>query len=268
MSNASNWIWLVLEFHLLIPGCTSIDTQATDEVRQALAPSGKLKVGLYLGGPTSAIKDPASGELKGVGYELGREMARRLGVPFEPVFFERNAEVVAAAAAGKVDAIFTNATPARAKEIDFSSPYVRIELGFLAAPHFTASGPGADMDGKGRRIAVLENGTADAILSRDLKNAELVRVRSVRAGLDLLRSGKIHAFAAQKATLFEMADQLPGARVLAGAFGVEQHAIGIPKGRDRGVPFVRSFAENAVSRGLVSSAVKRAGLRGTIAIVD
>lgn len=262
----TNVRWPFLTFLLMICSCASVEPDSVSELRQVLAPSGKLRVGLYIGGPTSAIKD-ASGDMRGVGYELGSELARRLGVPFEPVIFQLNAEVVSAAAAGKVDAIFTNATPERAKIIDFSPPYLRIELGFLASPLLPASAS-AEMDRPGLRIAVLEKGTADAILSRDLKAAQIVRVSSINSGIEMLRLAKVDAFAAQKATLFEMADRLPGSRVLDGRFGVEQHAIGVPKGRDSGLPFIRAFVEDAVSKGLVSSAIKRAGLRGTVTGAD
>jgi hypothetical protein len=51
----------------------------TQDEMQALAPSGRLRAALYLGGPTNVVKEP-SGEMKGVGYELGKELARRMGV--------------------------------------------------------------------------------------------------------------------------------------------------------------------------------------------
>ena len=72
---------------LLFMGCASISTAPTQEARQALAPNGKLRVGLQLGSPHNVIRDSASGEMKGVGYDLGRELARRLGVPFEPITY-------------------------------------------------------------------------------------------------------------------------------------------------------------------------------------
>ena len=40
----------------------------------------------------------------------------RAGVPFEPVVFAKNADVLAAAQSGTVDTVFTNATPARMNE--------------------------------------------------------------------------------------------------------------------------------------------------------
>ena len=61
-----------------------------------------------------------------------------------------------------------------------------------------------------------------------------------------------------------MSDEVPGSKVLNGRWGVERHAIAIPKGRDQGIAFVRKFAEDAKSEGLVKSAVERAGLRGTV----
>jgi polar amino acid transport system substrate-binding protein len=80
------------------------------EARLILAPSGVLRAGLYPGTPTSILPDAGSGEPRGVGYDLGKELARRLGVPYEPVVFAKNAEVLAAVKSGEVDVAFTNAT--------------------------------------------------------------------------------------------------------------------------------------------------------------
>ena len=66
-------------------GLCSHRYRPTPEARQALAPTGKLRVGLQLGSPHNVIADPVTGEMKGVGYDLGKELARRIGVPFEPV---------------------------------------------------------------------------------------------------------------------------------------------------------------------------------------
>lgn len=61
-----------------------------------------------------------------------------------------------------------------------------------------------------------------------------------------------------------MSDTLPGSRVLEGRFSVDQFALGIPKGREPGLAYVRKFIEDAKAEGLVDAAVKRAGVRGTI----
>ena len=45
------------------------------EPKQILAPSGKLRVGLYPGTPTSILESASEGP-RGVGYDLGKELAR------------------------------------------------------------------------------------------------------------------------------------------------------------------------------------------------
>src|SRR5205807_1635777 len=88
------------------------------EPRDVLAPTGKLRPALYPGTATS-ILDPKETQPRGVGYELGKELARRLGVPYEPVVYPKNAEVLEAVRSGTADVAFTNASPTRQKEMNF-----------------------------------------------------------------------------------------------------------------------------------------------------
>ena len=87
-----------------------------------------------VGGPRAArtsILPSSEAEPRGVGYELDNELARRLGVPYEPVVFSKNAEVLAAVRSSSVDVAFTNASASRAQEMDFGPAYLEIELGYL-----------------------------------------------------------------------------------------------------------------------------------------
>src|SRR5260370_15409761 len=45
---------------------------ADPDMQQVLAPTGKLRVGLYPGTPTSILPDAQSGGPRGVGYDLGQ----------------------------------------------------------------------------------------------------------------------------------------------------------------------------------------------------
>ena len=83
---------------------------APAEVRQALAPTGALRVGVYPGSPTSMVRDAKTGERRGISVDLGAELADRLGVPVRLVVFDRVAQVVDALKAGSVDFTVTNAT--------------------------------------------------------------------------------------------------------------------------------------------------------------
>jgi polar amino acid transport system substrate-binding protein len=243
--------------------CAATARAADPDPKTILAPSGKLRAGLYPGTPTSILPAPPPAEPRGVGYDLGKELARRLGVPYEPVVFAKNADVLDAVKTGKVDVAFTNSSAARAQIMDFGPAYLDIELGYLVPQGSPLAAP-ADVDVQGRRIGVTEASSSDAALSRDLKKAEVVRVVTTSLAIEMLAGGKLDAFATNKATLFEMAEKLPGSKVLAWKWGLERHAIAIPKGRDQGLAFVRNFTDEVKAQGLVTAAIARAGLRGAV----
>jgi polar amino acid transport system substrate-binding protein len=232
--------------------------------RQALAPSGKLRVGVYPGSPYSMVRDPVSGEMKGIAVELGKALAMRLDVPYEQVEFARPAEIYEALKAGQIDMTIVNATLARADQFAWSPPLMLIELGFLAAAGLTFTTP-ADVDRPGVRVGVTQGGTMNSALARELKNATVVPAVTLKNGIEMLAQHKIDAYATNKANLFEMSDALPGSRVLDGRWGLEHLAMAIPKGRDAGLVYVGTFVEDAKSEGLVARAAARVALRGVIA---
>jgi len=248
---------------LLFSGCAGVRTAPTPEERQALAPGGKLRVGLYLGNPISAVRDPASGELKGFGIDLGKEFAQRLGVTFEPVVHPSIAALLKTTKSGQWDVSFIGDSPERANVMDFTAPLLEVEFGYLV-PNGSSISTLADVDQPGVRIAVQEKGVVDIAASRTLKRATLIRVANLSAGLELLRSGKADVLTAVKPSLFETSHQLPGSRVLDGRFGSTPLAIAVPKGRDPGMTYARRFVENAKSEGLVKAAIEKAGIRGAV----
>jgi len=233
------------------------------EPRLILAPSGVLRAGLYPGTPTSILPDAGSGAPRGVGYDLGKELARRLGVPYEPVVFAKNAEVLAAVKSGEVDVAFTNATAVRARDMDFGPPFLEIELGYLV-PRGSALATPAEVDTPGLRVGVTAGSSSDATLSRDFKHAQIVRAATFDVAIEMMSTGAINAYATNKAALFEMAEKLPGSKVLEGRWGIERHAIAIPKGREQAMAFIRQFTIEVKSEGVVGAAIARAGLRGAM----
>ena len=106
--------------------------------------------------------------------------------------------------------------------------------------------------------------TTSTALPGLLKSATVVRVPTIERVNAMLKDRTLDAFATNKSILFEISDGLPGSKVLDGRYGLEQLALGIPKGRESGLPYARSFVAAAVSSGLVKAAIARAGLRGTL----
>lgn len=248
---------------ILIAGCAGTAAPPSKEALQALAPTGKLRVGLYLGGPTSVIRGATPEESRGVGHDLGKELARRLGVPFEPVVYPNPGGVMTGLKTGEWDISFLALSPDRVNILSFTAPFLIVEHGYLVP----AGSPIADMAGvdrAGNRIGAPQGGSVNAILVKIIKNATVVPSPGLGVAADMLKSGKVHAFAANKANLFEVFDRLPGSRVLDGRIGVDEITIALPKGREAGLAYAQQYLDDAKSQGLVKNAVQRAGLRGAV----
>jgi polar amino acid transport system substrate-binding protein len=247
---------------LLVAGCAGIASAPSQEQRQALAPTGKLRVALYLGAPASIVRGATLDESKGVGFDLGRELSRRVGVPFEPVVYPSPGAIMEGLKSGEWDLTFFGPTPERERVLSFTAPFLVIEHGYLVPSGSPISTIEA-VDKPGTRIGAPQGGSVNAFLTRTIRNATVVPSPSVPAGEELLKSGKVDAFAANKANLFQLSDRMPGSRVLDGRIGVDDVAIAIPKGRETGMAYVRKYIEDAKSEGLITAAVQRTGLRGT-----
>lgn len=262
---ANTWcpiISIIVIVGTITTGCGSVPTAPSAEVRQVLAPTGSLRVGLIPGTQTQMLRDPATGEVKGVAYELGKEFAKRLGVTFELVVLAGREQFLEALKSGLVDFAATNATPARAQDMDFAQPHLEIEAGFLVPPDSSISSPSwTEADRTGIRIGVTQGSTTEARYSKELKHAVLISAPTRDSAIKMLAAGEMDAFATTKSTLFEMSDKLPGFRVLDGGYMVEKMSIAIPKRRDLGMTFLRQFVEDAKADGLIAAAAKRAGLR-------
>lgn len=251
--------WL-LSTAVLLAACAGLSPPADPAARQALAPTGVLRVGVYPGSPTSLVRDPQTGKSAGVALELGQALGRQLGVPVQVVEFSRLALVLDGIKAGSVDFTFTNATEVRARDMDFTEALIRLELGLLVPPQSTLTV--GEVDRAGVRVGVAQGSSSQGALGRLYKNATVVPAASLEAAQQMLRQGQLDAFATNKGILFEMSDQLPGYRVLDGRWGLESLAIAIPKGREAGMPYLRQFARDVQTSGRLQAIVAAAGLRG------
>jgi polar amino acid transport system substrate-binding protein len=222
--------------------------------------SGKLRIGVGLV-PTFAIKDPSTGEVRGIAIELGRALAERLGVELVPVTYPSPANLPEALKNGAWDIGFLAVDPAREAVMDFSIPYGQVDSTFLVAPG-SAHRSVNDLDKPGVRIATTRNGVEDLTLTRLIKIAEIVRVDSAGAGLEALKAGKVDAVAIPRPAAIAFAEQLPGSHVSADRYAIALHAIAVPKGQGGRLDYINEFVSSAKKSGFIKQAMERAGLRG------
>jgi len=226
-------------------------------IRDELAPSGRLRVGINYGNFLLVNPDRASG----IAVDLGQELARRLGVPVELVTYPTAGKLADAANAGAWDVAFLGAEPQRAGEIAFTAAYLEIPATYLV-PAGSPIRAIADVDREGVRVAVASKSAYDLYLSRNLRYAKLVRAEGIDASYELFVAQTLEVLSGLKPRLVADAEKLPGARVLEGQFTAIQQAIGTPKSREAGAKYLREFAEDAKASGLVAQAIARHRVRG------
>jgi polar amino acid transport system substrate-binding protein len=235
--------------------------QASDPHVADLVQSGKLRVGLGLGSPALAVKDPKTGEVRGPALDLARALAMKIGVQVEPVEYPRPGAVLQGVENNAWDVTFLVATPARSTQADFSPPYMQTDDTYLV-PAGSSKHSVADMDQSGVRIAVPRRDGSDLILTKMLKHAELVRMESIAAAIEMVRTGQVDAYAAPRAVLLAMSNQLPGSRVLDDGFADIVYVAMVPKGKADRIAYVSAFIEEAKHSGLIQQIMDRYGLKG------
>jgi polar amino acid transport system substrate-binding protein len=265
---ATHWLMTAI-FGLTIVGCGGSSTAPSPstspglEARQALAPTGKLRVALQQANPLNVVQD-GSGEMIGVGFDLGKALAGRLGVPFETVLYPSVGVLLDSGKSGAWDVAFVGFSAARALEWDFTGLHVLVEFGYLI-PAGSAISTMADVDRPGVRIAVQQNSGPDAFFTGTLKAAVMIRASSNPAALEAVKSGGADVMGSIKPVLFELSPQLSGSRVLEGRPGIDPHAMALPRGRDPlAMTYARQFIEMAKVEGLIQAAIERARVGGVV----
>lgn len=234
-----------------------------EDVVKRLAPQGVLRVGLYEGSPTSFLRGQSEKDHRGLGYELGAQLAKELGVPYEPVIYAKNADVFDGMKKGEVQILFTNATPERALQFEFTNYFLRVEQSYLVRAGSSIKKI-SDIDQLGVKIGVSVGSTSQKFLSKELKNAEILPIKSLADAELQLRRGVIDAFATNKSILYALSDKLPGSAVLDGAWGYEQFSAGVTKDNHVVIDYLNTFVKRQVDSGFVTNLIKRSGIRGAI----
>jgi polar amino acid transport system substrate-binding protein len=232
-----------------------------ENVKKELAPSGKLRVGINHSNFLLVNPGSPHGAPKGVAPDLGAELARRLGVPFEYVSFDAAGKLADAVKDSVVDVGFIGNEPQRAEVIAFSPAYLELPVTYLV-PAGSSIRALEEVDHPGVRVSVSARSAYDLFLTRHLKRATLVRSEGIPASVKTFAEQKLEALAGLKPGLMEEAKKLPGSRVLDGQVTAVLQSVGVPKKRDAAARYVRDFVESAKAEGIVAKAVERHGVRG------
>lgn len=232
------------------------------DLRQAFAPTGKLRASINLGNPILANRHPQTGEPFGVSIDLARALAQRLGVDIELVVFDAAGKSVEAVRGEQADIGFFAIDPLRGEGIAFTAPYVLIEGSYLVreASPIRAN---EEVDRPGVRVTVGQGSAYDLFLTRELKQAGIVRAPTSPTVVDVFVAQQLDVAAGVKQQLEADLARFPGHRLLPGRFMVIQQAMGAPKSRGaEAAVFLARFVEEMKASGFVADALARHGIQG------
>ena len=231
------------------------------ELTKTLAPTGTLRASINLGNPILANRG-ADGHPFGVSIDLARGLGRLLGVEVELVVFDTAAKSVEAVTQEQADFGFFAVDPARGAGIHFTAPYVLIEGAYLVRNDSPLQ-DNAEVDRPAHRVVVGKGSAYDLYLSRELKQAQILRSPTSPTVVDTFIAEGAEVAAGVKQQLEADALRVGGVRLLPGRFMVIQQAVGLPKSRgEAAAALLRAYVEDMKASGFVAQALQRHGIQG------
>jgi polar amino acid transport system substrate-binding protein len=222
-----------------------------------IAPGGKLR--------TAVIGIRVLG---GVGEPIGKFVADRLGLPFDPIVYPNPEAYEQSFGKSEWDIAIGPRVLASPDKADVTPDVWLIDLLYLAAEGRTFPDAG-QVDRAGVKIGTIQNSPSDRFLSRALKSAELVRLplspNFPADAVDLLRGGKADVFGADSGLIDSISAVYPAAKVVPGAFNVVRAAVALPKGRSSAAQArLGEILAEAKRTGVVQMAIEQAGLKSGV----
>lgn len=249
---------------VLLISTGALAQSATPEQKAQLAPTGTLRAAIVTI-PFLAKKD-ASGTVTGVAPALGAEMARVLGVPYQPTVYATPPAGMKAMREGAADIIFLAPTPERISQADFAPAFMEMELSLLV-PDGSPIRTLTDADQPGRRIVVYERSANEEMVRQKLPKAArvLVPLSDFKKAFATIKAGEGDAFADLLYQVLANQSEMPGMRIVPGAIGHNALSIGSTKDKAAAAAYVKAFTEASIKSGFVTKAIERAGVRGAAA---
>lgn len=227
----------------------------TPGLLREIAPTGRLRAAINDGNPVLVTR-AKGGRLSGISVDLAEELGRRLGLPVDLVPFDAAGKVTEAAGRNVWDIAFLAVDPKRGEGMAFTAPYLLIE-GTYMVRSTSPLREIADVDRTGARIAVGRGSAYDLFLSREIRQATLVRATTSSGSIEMFVRDGLDAAAGVRQSLVAFARDHEGYRVIDGRFMAIGQAMGVPQGRPAAIAYLKAFVEEMKRSGFVAAAASR-----------
>jgi polar amino acid transport system substrate-binding protein len=230
----------------------------------SFVPTATLRVGINLGNPILANEEPNTKRLYGVTIDIANEIGKRISLPVQLIPFKTAGATVDAVKTGEIDLVFVAIDPVRGADISYTPAYIQIEGAYMVKTDSSINN-NEEVDAVCNEIVVGKGSAYDLYLSREIKNATLLRAASSQAVVDDFMSGQGNVAAGVKQQLESDAKRYEGLRMLPGRFMVINQAVGIPKARthyESTTAYLSDVIAELKQSGFIADAMKRHNIQG------
>ena len=214
---------------LLLTGCSSREDKLVMATEAAFAP----------------YEYYSDGEIKGVDVDIMKAVAKKMNkelkvkdVAFDSIIAEVKTKKSDVGAAG------ISYNEERAKQVDFSIPYVESKQVIVVRKDSNIKGP---KDLKNIKVAVQLGTVADSVLSDEYKTVQLVREKKFMAAIQDLKDNKVSAV---------VMDELPAVRLIGAnlkildeAVAVDSYSVIVDKGNTELLKVITEVIEELKNKG-------------------
>ncbi len=241
--------------------CTAMGAMAQ---QASLTSTPVLRAAYISTNAAQAVRDPQSGEFRGVSADVARDLGRRLNKPVEILPRATAADVISAVQKGEADIGFVAPNPAR-MVLAYSQTYMLVQQSFLVRESSSIKST-ADLDRAGQVLGANTGDSVGTYIKGNFKRAQLIESPdyTMNEAVRWLADGKVIAFGGNRQRLGMAAaiDQSLGLRLLPDNLYAVPQAIALNPGNPALLAFVNSALDEMRSTGFLEAAVKRGGIEG------
>lgn len=250
---------ILLSVVILIATSTAQRALAQRSITSEIAPTGKLRVAVNAGTPVQLTRTPDGKITGGVAFELGKFIADKLGVSLAMTPYQNALSFTQSFGNGEWDIAIGVKTPLVADKADFVQDLLFSDFLFVAGQGREFA-DAAEVDRPGVKIGVGKNSVSDQFLSKNLRSAELVHLPGGEKSLEALQSGQVDVLAASASNVEQVAQRLPGTKIVRTPFTSEVSMLILPKGRSSEARAkITEIANDAKKAGVIKKAIDQVG---------
>ena len=236
-----------------------------DIIIEQLAPKGYLRAAINLSNFLLVTGTDDQGNPEGVSPDLAKALANELNIEYKLIPFKRPGELADAVTDDVWDIGNIANESERAKSITFSHPYTLIESTFLVRESSEINSL-QDVDKKDVRIAVAERSAYDLWLTENIKNAELIRAKSIDLSFKIFEDNSYEVLAGLKPRLIDDLKNTKNCKILPGAFTFIKQCVGSKPGNPEAEKFINNFIDKNTKNGFIESLLLKHNVLGKLSV--